>query len=105
VADRVRVLSGDARRLPFPDGTFDVVLSSIVLHNVAGEDDRRRAVREIVRVLAPGGRVVLVDLAHTATYARELRDAGLADVERSLPMPAYLVTARAVTARAAPAAG
>jgi arsenite methyltransferase len=100
VGERVRVLSGDARRLPFPDGTFDVVVSGIVLHNIPGEDDRRRALREVVRVLAPGGRVIILDLVHTATYAHELREAGLADVERSLPVPDYLVTARAVTARA-----
>ena len=100
VAGRVCVHSADARRLPFPDARFDVVVSSLVVHNIPGAEDRRRAMREIVRVLKPGGRVVLVDLAHTAAYARELRAAGLTDVHRSQPMPEFLVTARAVTAGA-----
>ena len=39
VADRVEVHTGDARKLPFEDGSFDVVVSSSALHNIydAGE--------------------------------------------------------------------
>ena len=45
-----------AERLPFPDETFDVVLSHEVLEHVG---DDRRAVAEALRVLAPGGRLVV----------------------------------------------
>lgn len=45
-----------AEALPFPDGTFDVVLSHEVLEHV---DDDRRAVAEACRVLKPGGRLVV----------------------------------------------
>jgi len=41
-----------AERLPFPDGTFDLVTSNCVLEHVG---DRRRALEEIRRVLRPGG--------------------------------------------------
>src|SRR6185436_10835669 len=34
VADKVEVHTGDARKLPFPDANFDVVLSSMALHNI-----------------------------------------------------------------------
>jgi ubiquinone/menaquinone biosynthesis C-methylase UbiE len=67
--------------LPFRDATFDVVLSNIAIHNLAA-DGRRAAVEEAVRVLQPGGRLVLVDLGFTRSYARWLAEAGMADVRR-----------------------
>ncbi|MDQ7028683.1 MAG: class I SAM-dependent methyltransferase [Ardenticatenia bacterium] len=45
-----------AEQLPFPDATFDLVLSHEVLEHVG---DDRRAARELVRVLCPGGRAVI----------------------------------------------
>jgi SAM-dependent methyltransferase len=44
---------GDARRLPFPDATFDVVITSEVLEHI---QDDVAAIAEMVRVLKPGGR-------------------------------------------------
>lgn len=44
---------GDARRLPFPDATFDVVITSEVLEHI---QDDVTAIAEMVRVLKPGGR-------------------------------------------------
>jgi SAM-dependent methyltransferase len=83
VADRVEVKDGDARQLPFADATFDVVLSSLALHNIPGREGRRQAVREIARVLKPGGHLALVDIQHTGQYARTLRECGLDAVKRS----------------------
>jgi SAM-dependent methyltransferase len=50
------VLCAAAEHLPFPTGAFDLVLSHEVLEHVQND---RRAIREIVRVLRPGGRLVL----------------------------------------------
>lgn len=77
VAEKVEVHTGDARKLPFDDASFDVVLSSMALHNIYNADERQAAVREIARVLKRGGRVLIVDLRHTRQYAATLRDAGL----------------------------
>jgi SAM-dependent methyltransferase len=53
-ADRlIGVTRGDARALPFPDDTFDVVITSEVLEHV---QDDVSAIAEMVRVLKPGGR-------------------------------------------------
>lgn len=51
-------LVAEAERLPFADGTFDLVLSRIAPHHFA---DVAAFVREAERVLAPGGRFVLED--------------------------------------------
>jgi SAM-dependent methyltransferase len=90
VADRVNVLGGDARRLPFADASFDVVLSRAVLHNIPAADERAAAVREIARVLRPGGRVVIRDIRHIRQYARVLAECGLdvGVVGRGLVVPA-----------------
>lgn len=47
---------GDARYLPFPDGTFDLVMLREVIEHVV---DSRRAVEEVARVLKRGGTLVL----------------------------------------------
>jgi SAM-dependent methyltransferase len=82
VADRVEVKDGDARKLPFADGSFDVVVSGLALHNIPDRDGRQQAIREIVRVLRPNGHVVLVDIKYTADYAAELGACGMANTKR-----------------------
>jgi ubiquinone/menaquinone biosynthesis C-methylase UbiE len=52
------LLQGDATALPFPDEHFETVIFSFVLCTVP---DDRRAVAEAVRVLRPGGRLLLVE--------------------------------------------
>jgi SAM-dependent methyltransferase len=82
VADRVDLHTGDMRELPFPDGSFDGVVSSLAIHNIPDVEGRASAVREAARVLRPGGRVLLADFRFTDAYADTLREAGLADVAR-----------------------
>lgn len=78
VADRVEVETGDITSLPFPDVSFDAVVSMTVLHNIPSRDARDEALREFARVLKPGGRLAIFDLLHTSRYAEVLRSAGLA---------------------------
>ena len=99
VADRVEVRDGDARQLDFPDETFDVVVSSLVIHNIPGDEGRAQAIREITRVLKPGGRVAIVDIAATGLYQRELEAApGMTDVQRSGTNLLFVPTPKRVTA-------
>lgn len=53
-------VQGDAEQLPFPDGAFEAVTIGFGLRNVP---DRERALREMRRVLAPGGRLVVLEFA------------------------------------------
>ena len=49
-----------AEQLPFPDGCFDVVLSTLMFHHLPRKT-REECAKEIRRVLTPGGRVLVVD--------------------------------------------
>jgi arsenite methyltransferase len=99
VAERIDIKDGDARQLPFADGSFDVVVSSWALHNIYDAEGRGQAVREVARVLKPGGRVLLIDIRHTADYARVLREAGLEEVRRPGPNFLFITPTCAVTGR------
>lgn len=50
-------MQSDGERLPFGDGTFDIVYSNGVLHHTP---DTARAIEEVYRVLRPGGRAVIM---------------------------------------------
>jgi ubiquinone/menaquinone biosynthesis C-methylase UbiE len=86
VADRVEVRTGDARKLPFPADRFDVVVSNAALHNIYDGHERRTAVREIARVLKPGGRLVIGDIRHIDEYAGVLKASGIADLTMQSPV-------------------
>jgi arsenite methyltransferase len=80
VSDRAEFVDADARDLPFPPGSFDVVLSNLTFSNIYGSQERARALREAVRVLRPGGRMRVVD-DRADRYAPVLHSAGCVDVE------------------------
>jgi len=77
VASRIELHTADMRRLPFEDGAFDVVLSSLVIHNLSGAAERAKALGEAARVLRRGGRLLIADIRHTRKYARVLEACGL----------------------------
>ncbi|KAJ7199021.1 putative methyltransferase [Mycena pura] len=66
--------------LPFNEGVFGVVTSSLAVHNTHKEG-RRAAVKEMARVCRPGGWLVLVDLAgYVGGYEEVLKALGWTEV-------------------------
>jgi arsenite methyltransferase len=70
------------RRLPFPDASFDVVLSSLAIQNVRGAAGRAEAIDEAARVLRSDGRIVVADIHATRAYAARLIQLGFTGVAR-----------------------
>ncbi|MGH9205836.1 MAG: class I SAM-dependent methyltransferase [Acidimicrobiales bacterium] len=103
VADRVELQTADMTALPFENATFDVVLSSLAIHNVKSGAGRDQAIEQAVRVLRPGGRLMIADILATRRYCARLAALGMIDVRRrglgwrvwwSGPwLPTHLVTA------------
>src|SRR5205085_5742579 len=79
VADRVELHTGDMTALPFEDNSFDVVVSSLAVHNISGSAGREKAISEAVRVLRPGGRLVIADIRATRQYQAQLALLGMND--------------------------
>ena len=61
VADRVEVHTADMTALPFADDSFDVVTSAMAIHNIHSPEGRYRALDEAMRVLRPGGQLLIAD--------------------------------------------
>lgn len=80
-------VAGDATRLPFADAAFDAVTISFGLRNVVDTDV---ALREMLRVVRPGGRVVICEFS-TPTWA-PFRTVYMEYLMRALPVVAGAVT-------------
>ena len=85
VGSRCVFRHGDAKKLDFPDGSFDAVVSNYVYHNIMGAD-KRALLRETLRMLKKGGVFAINDNMKPSAYgdmdafAQELRDMGYEDV-------------------------
>jgi SAM-dependent methyltransferase len=82
VADRVETRSADMTRLPFADESFDLVLSNVAIHNVKDQAGRNKVIDEAVRVLRPGGRLLIADLAGARQYQSRLKEQGMGEISR-----------------------
>ena len=69
----VKVVDGSAGALPFEPASFDAVFCTLVLHHLP-DAMRPEAVREIARVLRPGGRALIVDWQHPGSLTAALTD-------------------------------
>ena len=82
VADRVELHTADMTGLPFEDNSFDVVVSSLAMHNIKGRAGKDKAIDEAVRVLRPGGRLMIADIWATRQYQTHLAKIGMSDITR-----------------------
>ncbi len=60
LGDRAELIHGDASGMPFDDGSFDLIFTSLFLHELE-PDIRDSVLEEIVRVVHPDGRILIID--------------------------------------------
>jgi arsenite methyltransferase len=80
VEKRIEIATGDARALPFPDQSFDAVMSHWVVHNLPSEAERDLALEEMARILRPGGQLILADIENRERYSAKLEAIGFQNV-------------------------
>jgi len=68
--DNVTVVCADAAALPLPDDSVDLAISNYCLHHL-DDHGKERALGELARVLAPGGRLVIADMMFRLSLAGE----------------------------------
>ncbi len=57
-------------------------MCSLVVHNIPDGAGRRQALEGLVRVLGPGGQLLLLDILHTKDYVEVLGSCGMVDIQR-----------------------
>ena len=68
--ENIKFVVGDAEKIPFDDQYFDVVISDCVLNLVP---DKKKAFKEINRVLKQGGRIAISDVVSSKTFPTDLK--------------------------------
>jgi ubiquinone/menaquinone biosynthesis C-methylase UbiE len=76
IGDRLALRVGDVADLPYPDGTFDLVVSTLSMHHWAAVEP---AIGELLRVLRPGGRLWIYDFRSVPAH-------GLAETAAGRPV-------------------
>ena len=94
VMDRVKIENGDARRLQYANATYDIVVSSLCLHNIDDATARTKALDEILRVTKPNGHIAIFDIFHADAYAKHFESAGAEIVQQSSRIWLWLVPGR-----------
>ena len=77
VKARVIIQTADVCSLPFADNSFDVIVSSLCLHNIKDKKQRSNALSEMLRVLKPGGKFAIADIQRRKEYADLLSTNGV----------------------------
>lgn len=98
VDDRIEIETADMRTTPFKPESFDSVVSSWAIHNIPDQEGRWAAVLEAVRVLKPGGQLLIVDIFAAKEYAKLLEELGMQSVSLSGPNFMFIVPSRVVRA-------
>ena len=86
---------GVIEALPLADQSIDVVLSTLMFHHLPGDDLQRAGLAEIRRVLAPGGRLLIVDFGKPDELVAKAEAAGFAAITTGRLGPRLLFTMHA----------
>ncbi len=79
---QAHICQAGADKLPFEDGTFDIVVQSMLMTSVLDEELRAAIAAELMRVLKPSGVLLWYDFRYAHPSNRDVRAIGRAEIER-----------------------
>ena len=88
-AEKIEVKNADMRKLPFEDSSFDIIVSSMAIHNLRDETERQKALSEIARVARDNCKIVILDFKYVDDYRNILANNGFS--ESTVSSPQYLM--------------
>ncbi|WP_234125121.1 class I SAM-dependent methyltransferase [Clostridium hydrogenum] len=76
IENKLEIVNADMRKMPFEDKYFDVIISSLAIHNISDREERKKAIKEIARVTKENGKIAILDLANVDEYGSILKQSG-----------------------------
>jgi ubiquinone/menaquinone biosynthesis C-methylase UbiE len=71
---QIELKTADMCRIPYRDKSFDCVISSLAIHNISDKVNRDEALSEMLRVLKPGGKFIIMDISPAKSYFEFLNE-------------------------------
>lgn len=82
LADKVKLTTANILAMPFADNEFDLIIASLVLHNIKPFEKRKKALAEIARVQKQQGQLAIIDIGYeTNKYVHILEDLNYQNVK------------------------
>jgi ubiquinone/menaquinone biosynthesis C-methylase UbiE len=85
VNHKVTVKKADMRTIPFDNHHFDAAFGILSIHNLENKTERKKALTEIIRVIKPGGKIVIIDFKYHNEYRKQLQQLGAKKILTSRP--------------------
>src|SRR5437764_9383875 len=81
----LQIICGSASRLPFPDSSFDLVLQFTLFTSILNHEVKQAIAAEMLRVLAPGGRILWYDFSFNNPKNPDVRGIGKREIRSLFP--------------------
>lgn len=69
----LKVKQGDVTKIPFPDDYFDGLVCIAVLHHLVTEERRKQAIKELIRIVKPGGKILIEVWSYEASIGSKFK--------------------------------
>jgi ubiquinone/menaquinone biosynthesis C-methylase UbiE len=87
VDEKVTLENVDARKMPYDDNSFDLIVSGLTMHHIGHGSEKGVALKEMVRVLKPGGTIGIYDIQIAVNMSeKELENNGLETAKKDRMM-------------------
>lgn len=83
VENKIELVTGNMLDMKFSNNQFDCVVSSMAIHNIPSKQQRKQSIKEIVRTLKPGGKLIIQDFQCIDEYRNTLIALGFDSVKIS----------------------
>src|SRR5947209_13096245 len=85
LSPHLRIICGSASRMPFPDASFDLVMQFTLFTSILNDEVKQAIASEMIRVVAPGGRILWYDFSFNNPKNPDVRGIGKQEIRSLFP--------------------